>query len=42
MTVTPLVAMTLAACGTITLLILIRALRDVWIGQDDQKREVEG
>ena len=37
-----LVALSIAACGTMTLLILIRALRDVWTGQEDHEDEVEG
>ena len=39
---TPLVALTLVACGVLTLLILGRALRDVWAGQQDQSLETEG
>jgi hypothetical protein len=38
----PLVALTLAICGAMTLLILARALRDVWAGHEDHKHEVEG
>lgn len=39
MTDSPLVAMTLAACGMLTLLILVRALRDVWAGQHEHEVE---
>ncbi len=39
---TPLVALTLVACGLLTLLILGRALRDVWAGQHDESMETDG
>lgn len=42
MTETPLVVLTLAVCGTITLVILARALRDVLTGAKDRKPETEG
>lgn len=40
---TPLIAMTLATCGAMTLLILARALRDVLMRlEEDEKEEAEG
>ena len=42
MTDTPLVALMLVACGMLTLLILGRALRDVWARQDAEPMESEG
>lgn len=39
---TPLVALTLVACGLLTVLILGRALRDVWAGHADDRMETEG
>ena len=42
MTETPLVALALAGCGMLTLLILFRALRDVLAGQTGEDLETEG
>lgn len=39
---TPLVALTLAICGTMTLLILARALRDVLFRDAEDDHKVEG
>jgi hypothetical protein len=38
----PLVVLSLAACGTMTLLILARALRDVMSGEHRDEAETEG
>ena len=39
---TPLVAITLAICGAMTLLILVRALREVLLRHEDHGHELEG
>ena len=36
---TPLVAIAIAACGMLTLLILVRALRDILAGQHEHEVE---